>query len=81
MPRDAQTDTDTCYDCGREVSGALQIAARLWKSPADGSEHWGDVPLCPGCSGQRERRRRMLLSVAVVVVAALTAAAAYPLLP
>jgi hypothetical protein len=81
MSHDPRNDSDTCYHCGRAVLDARQVAACLWKSPADGREHWGPVPVCPDCAEQRDLRQQMWLSVAVVVVTVLTAAAAFPLLP
>jgi hypothetical protein len=77
----AQPGSDSCHDCGREVIDARQVLARLWKSPADGREHWGAVPVCPDCARQRDQWRQVWLSVVLVLVALLTAAVAYALLP
>jgi hypothetical protein len=81
MAHAPQTNMDLCFNCGRAVSDARQVAACLWKSPTDGREHWGAVPVCPACAEQRHRRQQMWLAVTLVVVTVLTAAAAYPLLP
>ena len=76
-----ESTIDTCYDCGHATDDPQEYVACLWKSPADGAEHWGAVAVCPTCARQRERRRRRRLFLTCVFVAMLTAAAAYPILP
>jgi hypothetical protein len=78
----AELDTDTCYDCGREVSEGQPLLACLWKSPAaGGAELWGQVLLCPDCAALRDQKRRAWRAVAVVSIALITSVVAYLLLP
>jgi hypothetical protein len=76
-----ESTIDTCYDCGCATADPQEYLACLWKSPADGTEHWGPVEVCPTCARRREQQRRRRLFLACLFVAFFTATVAYPLLP